>query len=95
MIVGRRFGDSNGVRYERNPGGSIGQRCHELRWSASVSGDPIDRPGVGIRIVGLKRPVLGVSVPVGVRELSRVLVVWIARVSVQERRLNKGDQQAR
>ena len=89
MIARRQFGSSNGVRneYGFREGGRQGE--NELRLNAPVSREPIDRPGVGVVIVGFHGTVVGMSSRVGVRQPSGVLVVRVARVRMLERRLRE------
>jgi hypothetical protein len=95
MIVRRQFGNSNDVHSKNNFVEGVWQGDDELCRGVSVSGKPVNHPGVGIVVVGVQRTVTRVSFPVGVREPSGVLVVRIARVGVLERRLPKGEEQAR
>lgn len=93
MIVWRQIGNSSDAHNEYSLGEGVGQRYHELRRGASVSSEPIDHPGVGIVVVGFQGPAGRVSLPVGVRQAASVLMVRIARVRVEERRLPKGEEQ--
>jgi len=93
MVARREFGNSSGVRGNRDAGGGVRKDGDKLRRGASVSGEPIDHPGVRLMVAGLPGTAVGVSSPVGVSETSGVHVVRIARVGVLERRLREGETQ--
>jgi hypothetical protein len=94
MVVRRQFGNWSVARNEDNFSQRFRRRDDELRRGASVSGEPVDHPGVGV-VLGCPGKTVRTSLPVGMCETTGVFVVRIARVGVLERCLHEGEQQAR
>jgi hypothetical protein len=96
MVVRRQLRNPTDFDRERGLADGFRQSDYEPGWSVSVSGKPIEHSRIGIVVVRFPgQAVCGVVLPVCVGKALSVLVVRITRVYVLERRLCKGEQQAR